>query len=137
MIGGLSETDNQNSMSQHGRDLPVKLERKAEIEDGSLFVARILGYIIVKYAICRSAACQSQTITIIFLGTPRHRNIPRPPYHAPHLHDVFREYGVSMRGRQLQLLGAVSRNDATRSCLVVRVRQPVRVGRAADALPEQ
>ncbi|KAK5625679.1 hypothetical protein RRF57_001395 [Xylaria bambusicola] len=75
VIGGLFQANNQNSVSQHGRDLYVKLERHIENDSEGLqapiiFVAHSLGGIIVKDAIRRSEFCQRRTRLIIFLGTP-------------------------------------------------------------------
>ncbi|KAI3343365.1 hypothetical protein F4824DRAFT_493613 [Ustulina deusta] len=60
VIGGLFQANNQNSVSQHGRDLAVPI----------VFVAHSLGGIIVKDAIRRSKLFQSRTKLIVFLGTP-------------------------------------------------------------------
>ncbi|KAI1166890.1 hypothetical protein F5B18DRAFT_648300 [Nemania serpens] len=70
VIGGLFQANNQNSVSQHGRDLSVKLEREIQNEVPIIFVAHSLGGIVVKDAIHRSEICQSQTKLVIFLGTP-------------------------------------------------------------------
>ncbi|KAI0145536.1 hypothetical protein GGR57DRAFT_506731 [Xylariaceae sp. FL1272] len=70
VIGGLFQANNQNSVSQHGRDLAVKLERDIENQMPIVFVAHSLGGIIVKDAIHRSEVCRSRTKLIIFLGTP-------------------------------------------------------------------
>ncbi|KAI3322899.1 hypothetical protein HD806DRAFT_544955 [Xylariaceae sp. AK1471] len=70
VIGGLFQADNQNSVSQHGRDLAVKLDREIENQMPIVFVAHSLGGIIVKDAICRSEFCRSRTKLIVFLGTP-------------------------------------------------------------------
>ncbi|KAK4160531.1 hypothetical protein QBC43DRAFT_113210 [Cladorrhinum sp. PSN259] len=69
-IGGLFEANNKNSVSQHGRDFAVRIEREIQNEDPFLFVAHSLGGIIVKDAIRRSDTCQRRTKLIIFLGTP-------------------------------------------------------------------
>ncbi|KAI0007897.1 hypothetical protein F4779DRAFT_642503 [Xylariaceae sp. FL0662B] len=53
MIGGLFQANNQNSISQHGRDLAVKIEREIENQ-----------------AIRRSDILRSRTKLIVFLGTP-------------------------------------------------------------------
>ncbi|KAF2174575.1 hypothetical protein K469DRAFT_614070, partial [Zopfia rhizophila CBS 207.26] len=70
VIGGLFQTNNKNSISQHGRDLTVRLER--EVENGKLiaFVVHSLGGVIVKDAIHRSEKIRERTKLIIFLGTP-------------------------------------------------------------------
>ncbi|KAK2591961.1 hypothetical protein QQS21_010333 [Conoideocrella luteorostrata] len=60
VIGGLFQANNQNSISQHGRDLA----------DPTLFVVHSLGGIIVKDAMHRSELCRSRTGAIVFLGTP-------------------------------------------------------------------
>ncbi|KAF2675937.1 hypothetical protein K458DRAFT_323244 [Lentithecium fluviatile CBS 122367] len=69
-IGGLFQANNKNSVSQHGRDLAVRIEREIENEDPILFVAHSLGGIIVKDAIHRSDVCRSRTKLVVFLGTP-------------------------------------------------------------------
>ncbi|KAL2018181.1 hypothetical protein VTK56DRAFT_1206 [Thermocarpiscus australiensis] len=74
-IGGLFQANNKNSVSQHGRDLAVQIEREIRNEDPILFVAHSLGGIIVKDAIRRSKACRVQTKLIIFLGTPHRGSI--------------------------------------------------------------
>lgn len=38
VIGGLFQADNQNSVSQHGRDLAVRVEREIENEAGPYLV---------------------------------------------------------------------------------------------------
>ncbi|KAI1317287.1 hypothetical protein F5Y16DRAFT_414633 [Xylariaceae sp. FL0255] len=48
VIGGMFLDNNQNSVSQHGRDLAVKLEREIENEIPIVFVAHSLRGIIVK-----------------------------------------------------------------------------------------
>ncbi|KAL8741826.1 MAG: hypothetical protein Q9190_005609 [Brigantiaea leucoxantha] len=58
VIGGLFEANNQNSVSEHGRDLAVRLERDIENE-----------------AMRRSETCRQRTRLIVFLGTP-HRGSP-------------------------------------------------------------
>ncbi|TRX96992.1 hypothetical protein FHL15_002298 [Xylaria flabelliformis] len=70
VIGGLFQANNQNSVSQHGRDLAVKLEREVDNQASRSMRAHSLGGIIVKDAIRRSEPCQSRTKLIIFLGTP-------------------------------------------------------------------
>lgn len=72
MIGGLFEKSNRNSISQHGRDLSVKIERDIvdDNEDLILIVAHSLGGIIVKDAMHRSAAFQQRCRLVIFLGQP-------------------------------------------------------------------
>ncbi|KAF2249222.1 hypothetical protein BU26DRAFT_314673 [Trematosphaeria pertusa] len=70
VIGGLFQANNKNSISQHGRDLSVRLER--EIDNGKplAFVVHGLGGIILKDAIRRSETVRKRTRLIIFLGTP-------------------------------------------------------------------
>ena len=70
VIGGLFQTNNKNSISQHGRDLSVRLER--EIDNGKplAFVVHSLGGIILKDAIRRSEMVRDRTKLVIFLGTP-------------------------------------------------------------------
>ncbi|KAI8651259.1 NB-ARC domain-containing protein [Fusarium keratoplasticum] len=70
VIEGLFQASNQNSVSQHGRDLAARLERDVDNEDPIVFVVHSLGGIVVKDAIRRSEACRSRTKFIIFLGTP-------------------------------------------------------------------
>ncbi|KAI1128486.1 hypothetical protein F5Y10DRAFT_265123 [Nemania abortiva] len=67
---GLFQANNQNSVSQHGRDLGFQLERAIDNKAPIVFVAHSLGGIIVKDAIRRSKSCQSRTKFIVFLGTP-------------------------------------------------------------------
>lgn len=69
-VGGLFQANNKNSVSQHGRDLGVKIEREVDNEYPVVFVAHSLGGIIVKDAIRRSDPTRSRTKLIIFLGTP-------------------------------------------------------------------
>ncbi|KAI8711509.1 NB-ARC domain-containing protein [Fusarium sp. LHS14.1] len=70
VIEGLFQASNQNSVSQHGRDLAVRFEREVDNEDPVIFVVHSLGGIVVKDAIRRSEACRSRTKFIIFLGSP-------------------------------------------------------------------
>ncbi|KAI1435090.1 Alpha/Beta hydrolase protein [Xylaria sp. CBS 124048] len=70
VIGGLFQANNRNSISQHGQDLAVKLERVIDNQLPIIFVAHSLGGIVVKDAIRRSEYCQSHTKLIVFLGTP-------------------------------------------------------------------
>ncbi|KAL2672302.1 hypothetical protein Neosp_013005 [[Neocosmospora] mangrovei] len=70
VIEGLFQASNQNSVSQHGRDLAVRFEREVDNEDPVIFVVHSLGGIVVKDAIRRSEACRSRTKFVIFLGTP-------------------------------------------------------------------
>ncbi|KAI9666295.1 MAG: hypothetical protein M1821_004230 [Bathelium mastoideum] len=58
VVGGLFQANNQNSISNHGRNLSVKLEREINNE-----------------AIRRSEKIRNRTKLIIFLGTP-HRGSP-------------------------------------------------------------
>ncbi|KAK4443240.1 Alpha/Beta hydrolase protein, partial [Podospora aff. communis PSN243] len=69
---GVFQAGNKNSISQHGRDLSVKIEREvfATNRDPIVFVAHSLGGIVVKDAIHRSEACQQRCRFIVFLGTP-------------------------------------------------------------------
>ncbi|KAI4940646.1 hypothetical protein J4E91_011283 [Alternaria rosae] len=55
VIGGLFQSNNKNSISQHGRDLSVRLER--EIDNGL-------------QAIRRSEMVRDRTKLVVFLGTP-------------------------------------------------------------------
>ncbi|KAH9865613.1 hypothetical protein J1614_009198 [Plenodomus biglobosus] len=70
VIGGLFQANNRNSISQHGRDLSVRLER--EIDNGKplAFVVHSLGGIILKDAIRRSEIVRDRTKLVVFLGTP-------------------------------------------------------------------
>ncbi|OAL56153.1 hypothetical protein IQ07DRAFT_558137 [Pyrenochaeta sp. DS3sAY3a] len=70
VIGGLFQANDKNSVSQHGRDLSVRLERDLDNEKPLAFVAHSLGGIIVKDAIRRSEGIRQRTKLIIFLGTP-------------------------------------------------------------------
>ncbi|KAL9025121.1 MAG: hypothetical protein Q9196_006007 [Gyalolechia fulgens] len=71
VIGGLFKANNKNSVSGHGRDLAVRLERDVGNEDPIVFLAHSLGGIVVKDAIRRSSeACRRRIKLIIFLGTP-------------------------------------------------------------------
>ncbi|KAJ4158226.1 uncharacterized protein LMH87_008759 [Akanthomyces muscarius] len=70
VIGGLFEANNKNSVSQHGRDLAVRVEREIDNTDPIYFVAHSLGGIIVKDAMHKSETCRSRTKLIVFLGTP-------------------------------------------------------------------
>ncbi|KFY07605.1 hypothetical protein V492_06991 [Pseudogymnoascus sp. VKM F-4246] len=70
VIGGIFKANNQNSVSQHGRDFAVRLERDIDNEDPIVFVAHSLGGIITKDALHKSATVCERTKLIIFLGTP-------------------------------------------------------------------
>ncbi|KAK6079549.1 hypothetical protein SCUP234_05718 [Seiridium cupressi] len=70
VISGIFEGNNQNSVSQHGRDLQAKLERDLDNGDPIIFVAHSLGGIILKDALRRSDICRSRTKLVVFLGTP-------------------------------------------------------------------
>ncbi|OBT95198.2 hypothetical protein VE01_07633 [Pseudogymnoascus verrucosus] len=70
VIGGLFQANNQNSVSQHGRDFAVKLEREIDNEDPIVFVAHSLGGIITKDALHRSETICKRTRLLVFLGTP-------------------------------------------------------------------
>ncbi|KAK6362595.1 hypothetical protein TWF730_000052 [Orbilia blumenaviensis] len=70
VIGGIFQANNQNSVSQHGRDFAVKLEREINNEGPIVFVAHSLGGVIVKDALHRSEIICKRTKFIIFLGTP-------------------------------------------------------------------
>ncbi|KAI1647572.1 uncharacterized protein F4817DRAFT_103194 [Daldinia loculata] len=75
---GVFEANNKNSISQHGQDFTVRIERNIKgkgFHEPIIFIAHSLGGIIVKDAIWRSNICSSQTKLIIFLGTP-HRGTP-------------------------------------------------------------
>ncbi|KAK3385401.1 hypothetical protein B0H63DRAFT_182369 [Podospora didyma] len=69
-IGGMFQPNNQNSISQHGRDFAVELNREIDNELPILFVAHSLGGIITKDAMRRSKGLHSRTSLIVFLGTP-------------------------------------------------------------------
>jgi tetratricopeptide (TPR) repeat protein len=69
VVEDLFKANNKNSISQHGRDFSVQLER--DVGQGPLiFVAHSLGGIIVKDALRRSKQCRERTKLVIFLGTP-------------------------------------------------------------------
>ncbi|TEY24921.1 hypothetical protein BOTCAL_1346g00010 [Botryotinia calthae] len=70
VIGGLFQANDENSVSQHGRDFAVQVEREIENEDPFIFVAHSLGGIVVKDAIRRSQPFRIRTRLIVFLGTP-------------------------------------------------------------------
>ncbi|OTA89192.1 hypothetical protein M434DRAFT_34467, partial [Hypoxylon sp. CO27-5] len=70
VIGGLFQSNNQNSISQHGRDLATKIEREIEHKEPIVFVAHSLGGLLVKDALGRSNGLQLRTSSILFLGTP-------------------------------------------------------------------
>ncbi|PVH93671.1 hypothetical protein DM02DRAFT_619122 [Periconia macrospinosa] len=70
VIGGLFQANNKNSISQHGQDLSVRLERDIDNSKPIAFVVHSLGGIIVKDAIRRSEKIRERTKLIIFLGTP-------------------------------------------------------------------
>ncbi|KAF2678942.1 hypothetical protein K458DRAFT_315716, partial [Lentithecium fluviatile CBS 122367] len=76
IIGGLFQANNQNSISHHGRDLSVRLEREIDNNQPIAFVVHSLGGIIVKdvlmnpLAIHRSERICRRTKLIVFLGTP-------------------------------------------------------------------
>ncbi|KAF2686316.1 hypothetical protein K458DRAFT_430168 [Lentithecium fluviatile CBS 122367] len=74
VIGGLFQANNKNSISQHGRDLPVRLERDIDNSRPIAFVVHSLGGIIVKDAIRRSEKIRERTKLIMFLGTPHRGN---------------------------------------------------------------
>ena len=67
---GLFQANNQNSISQHGQDLKVKLERELENDAPIIIVAHSLGGIIAKDALGRSKFTRQRTKLIVFLGTP-------------------------------------------------------------------
>ncbi|KAK4197446.1 putative kinesin light chain [Triangularia verruculosa] len=69
---GFFQAGNKNSISQHGRDLSVEIERDvmARNKEPIVFVAHSLGGIIVKDAIHRSETCRQRCRLVIFLGTP-------------------------------------------------------------------
>ncbi|OBT53786.1 hypothetical protein VE04_07701 [Pseudogymnoascus sp. 24MN13] len=60
VIGGLFQANNQNSVSQHGRDFANPI----------VFVAHSLGGIITKDALHKSETIRKRTRLIVFLGTP-------------------------------------------------------------------
>jgi pimeloyl-ACP methyl ester carboxylesterase len=69
VVEDLFKANNKNSISQHGRDFSVQLER--DVGQGPLiFVAHSLGGIIVKDALRRSKQCRERTKLVVFLGTP-------------------------------------------------------------------
>ncbi|KAI1841866.1 hypothetical protein JX266_011944 [Neoarthrinium moseri] len=70
VIGGMFDANNKNSVSQHGRDLAVKLERDIDNTEPIIFVAHSLGGVIVKDALRRSVTCRLRTRLVVFLGTP-------------------------------------------------------------------
>ncbi|THW77844.1 hypothetical protein D6D18_09847, partial [Aureobasidium pullulans] len=70
VIGGLFEASSKNSISHHGRDLSVRLEREIDNEKPLVFVVHSLGGIILKDAIRRSKIVRDRTRSIVFLGTP-------------------------------------------------------------------
>ncbi|VUC24625.1 unnamed protein product [Clonostachys rosea] len=70
VMSGLFTPNNQNSVSQHGRDLAERFEWEIDNEHPVIFVAHSLGGIILKEAVRRSKVCQSRTKLIVFLGTP-------------------------------------------------------------------
>lgn len=70
VIGGLFQANNKNSVSQHGRDLAVRLERELEDDKPIVFIVHSLGGIVLKSAIYRSEKICERTKLIIFLGTP-------------------------------------------------------------------
>ncbi|KFY67480.1 hypothetical protein V496_01551 [Pseudogymnoascus sp. VKM F-4515 (FW-2607)] len=70
IIRGLFQANNQNSVSQHGRDFAVRLERDIDNEDPIVFVAHSLGGIITKDALHKSETIRKRTRLIVFLGTP-------------------------------------------------------------------
>ncbi|KAF2715541.1 hypothetical protein K504DRAFT_396977 [Pleomassaria siparia CBS 279.74] len=70
IIGGLFQANNKNSISQHGQDLAVRLERDIENEEPIVFVVHSLGGIILKDAIRRSEEICKRTKLIVFFGTP-------------------------------------------------------------------
>ncbi|KAI1416198.1 hypothetical protein F5Y13DRAFT_128814 [Hypoxylon sp. FL1857] len=70
VTGGLFQPNNQNSISQHGRDLDTKIRRAIENKEPIVFVAHSLGGLLVKNALGRSEDLCSRTNSILFLGTP-------------------------------------------------------------------
>ncbi|CAH0003652.1 unnamed protein product [Clonostachys byssicola] len=70
VIQGMFQAGNQNSISQHGRDLSAQFERDIDNNDPVVFIAHSLGGILVKSVIHLSENCRSRTRLIIFLGTP-------------------------------------------------------------------
>ncbi|KAF7506253.1 hypothetical protein GJ744_012061 [Endocarpon pusillum] len=70
VIGGLFQANNKNSISQHGRDLSVRLEREIDNKKPLAFVVHSLSGIILKDAIRRSETVRDRTKLVVFLGTP-------------------------------------------------------------------
>ncbi|CAH0055113.1 unnamed protein product [Clonostachys solani] len=70
VIQGMFQAGNQNSISQHGRDLSAHFERDIDNKDPIVFIAHSLGGILVKSVIHLSEKCRSRTRLIVFLGTP-------------------------------------------------------------------
>ncbi|KFY28037.1 hypothetical protein V491_00670 [Pseudogymnoascus sp. VKM F-3775] len=70
VIGGLFQANNKNSVSQHGRDLAVRLERDIDNEACEATLSHSLGGIITKDALHKSEAICKRTKLIVFLGTP-------------------------------------------------------------------
>ncbi|OTA70590.1 hypothetical protein K449DRAFT_15352 [Hypoxylon sp. EC38] len=70
VIGGLFQSNNQNSISQHGRDLATKIERDIEHKEPIVFVAHSFGGLLVKDALGRPNGLHLRTSSILFLGTP-------------------------------------------------------------------
>ncbi|KAI0144132.1 hypothetical protein F4776DRAFT_661226 [Hypoxylon sp. NC0597] len=70
VIGGLFQSNNQNSISQHGRDLATKIKRDIEYKEPIVFVAHSLGGLLIKDALSRSEGLHLRTNFILFLGTP-------------------------------------------------------------------
>ncbi|KAH7308302.1 hypothetical protein BKA65DRAFT_601734 [Rhexocercosporidium sp. MPI-PUGE-AT-0058] len=70
VIGDFFQANNENSISQHGRDLAVKLERDIENKDPIIFVAHSVGGILVKDALHKSDRCRERTKLVVFLETP-------------------------------------------------------------------
>ncbi|CAH0026249.1 unnamed protein product [Clonostachys rhizophaga] len=70
VIQGMFRAGNQNSISQHGRDLSAQFERDVANKDPVVFIAHSLGGILIKSVIHLSEKCRSRTRLVIFLGTP-------------------------------------------------------------------
>ncbi|KAJ6192019.1 hypothetical protein J3E72DRAFT_176595, partial [Bipolaris maydis] len=70
VVGAFFGAQNRNSISEHGRDLSVKLERQIDNEKPLAFVVHSLGGIVLKDAIRRSETMRDRTKLVIFLGTP-------------------------------------------------------------------
>lgn len=68
-MGPFFGAHNRNSISEHGRDLSVKLVREIDNEKPLAFVVHSLGVIVLKDAIRRSETMRDRTKLVIFLAT--------------------------------------------------------------------